>query len=114
MTAVSVVISRAGATTLAELAAIGRPAVLIPFPGATDDHQRKNARVLADAGAAVLLDQSVLTADRLADAVAELLQDPARLQRMGAAMRGFARPDAAGAIVDRILELASADAANSE
>ena len=62
MAAADLVICRAGATTLAELAAAGRPAVLIPFPGATDDHQRRNAEVLAGAGAAVLMDERELTA----------------------------------------------------
>lgn len=101
-----VVVSRAGATTLAELAAAGRAAVLIPFPAATDDHQRKNAQVLANAGAAVLIDQRDLTADRLADAAVSIVTDDARRLSMAQAMRGFARPDAAARIVDRLLELA--------
>jgi UDP-N-acetylglucosamine--N-acetylmuramyl-(pentapeptide) pyrophosphoryl-undecaprenol N-acetylglucosamine transferase len=102
------VISRAGATTLAELAAAGRPAVLIPFPGATDDHQRKNAEVVAAAGGAVVLDQRELTAENLAATVAELLGDPTRLERMAAAIRTLARRDAASRICDRMLELATA------
>jgi UDP-N-acetylglucosamine--N-acetylmuramyl-(pentapeptide) pyrophosphoryl-undecaprenol N-acetylglucosamine transferase len=106
MKAADLVISRAGATTLAELAAAGCPAVLIPFPAAADDHQRKNAQVLASAGAAVALDQTGLTADRLAATVDELLADPARLASMRSAMRAFARPDAAERIVDRVLQLA--------
>ena len=108
MTAADLVICRAGATTLAELAAVGRPAVLVPLPGATDDHQRKNAQVLADAGAAVLLEQQHLNAGTLAAAVAELLNDASRRASMASAMRGFARPDAASRIVDRLLELAAA------
>ena len=101
-----VVISRAGATTLAELAAAGRPAVLVPFPAATDDHQRKNAEILDRAGAAVLIDQKDLTPDRLSSVVGELLDDADRRARMSAAMRTFAKPEAAARIVDRLLELA--------
>jgi UDP-N-acetylglucosamine--N-acetylmuramyl-(pentapeptide) pyrophosphoryl-undecaprenol N-acetylglucosamine transferase len=106
MTAADLAICRAGATTLAELAACGLPAVLVPFPGATDDHQRKNAQVLAGAGAAVLIDQQQLSGDSLAGAVGTLLLDRARLAAMGLSMRRFARPDAAQRIVDRVLELA--------
>jgi UDP-N-acetylglucosamine--N-acetylmuramyl-(pentapeptide) pyrophosphoryl-undecaprenol N-acetylglucosamine transferase len=106
MTRADLVICRAGATTLAELAAAGRPAVLIPFPAATDDHQRKNARVFAEAGAAVVIDETGLTGERLAAVTTELLNDVSRRESMSAAMRRLARPDAAGRIVDRVLELA--------
>jgi len=106
MTSADLVICRAGATTLAELAAAGRPAVLVPFPAATDDHQRKNARVLADAGAAVLLDERELTGEALATVAADLLADPARRAEMSRAMARFARPDAAARIVDRLLAVA--------
>jgi UDP-N-acetylglucosamine--N-acetylmuramyl-(pentapeptide) pyrophosphoryl-undecaprenol N-acetylglucosamine transferase len=106
MTAADLVIARAGATTLAELAAAGRPAVLVPFPAATDDHQRKNARVVADAGGAVVIDETELSGSRLAGVVDELLGDGARLAAMSQAMRQLARPDAAVRIVDRLLELA--------
>ena len=99
------VISRAGATTLAELAAAGRPAVLIPFPGATDDHQRKNADVVAAAGGAVVIDQRDLTPEGLAKIVGDLISDGPRLQQMAAAIRTLARRDAAGRICDRLLEL---------
>jgi UDP-N-acetylglucosamine--N-acetylmuramyl-(pentapeptide) pyrophosphoryl-undecaprenol N-acetylglucosamine transferase len=101
------VICRAGATTLAELAAAGRPAVLVPFGAATDDHQRRNARVLADAGAAVIVDERELSGARLADVVAPLIADRARLEAMSAAMRRLARPDAAARIVERLLEIAA-------
>jgi UDP-N-acetylglucosamine--N-acetylmuramyl-(pentapeptide) pyrophosphoryl-undecaprenol N-acetylglucosamine transferase len=101
------IVCRAGATTLAELAAAGRPAILIPFPAATDDHQRKNAMVLAEADAAVLLHQRDLTPEVLAQAIADLLVDTARLTRMRAAIRTFARPDAARAIANKIQELAA-------
>jgi UDP-N-acetylglucosamine--N-acetylmuramyl-(pentapeptide) pyrophosphoryl-undecaprenol N-acetylglucosamine transferase len=103
------VICRAGATTLAELAASGKPAVLVPFPAATDDHQRRNARVLADAGAVVVVEQRDLSADRLAVVVGDVMADPARLDAMGRAMQAFARPDAAERIVERLLAIAGAN-----
>jgi UDP-N-acetylglucosamine--N-acetylmuramyl-(pentapeptide) pyrophosphoryl-undecaprenol N-acetylglucosamine transferase len=108
MTDADLIVCRAGATTLAELAAAGCAAVLVPFPGATDDHQRKNARVVTDAGAAVLLDQNDLTPARLVDVAGALLADDARLAAMRAAVRSFAKPDAAERIVDRVLALAGA------
>jgi UDP-N-acetylglucosamine--N-acetylmuramyl-(pentapeptide) pyrophosphoryl-undecaprenol N-acetylglucosamine transferase len=107
MTRADLVIGRAGATTLAELAAAAKPAVLVPFPAATDDHQRKNAQVLAAAGAAVVVDERELTGDRLADVVMGLVADRAGLARMGQAMAAFAKPDAAARIVDRVLALAA-------
>jgi UDP-N-acetylglucosamine--N-acetylmuramyl-(pentapeptide) pyrophosphoryl-undecaprenol N-acetylglucosamine transferase len=106
MHAADLAVCRAGATTLAELAASGTPAVFVPFPAATDDHQRRNAQVLVDAGAAELLEERRLSGASLADAIGRLLDDPGRLQAMRQAMRGFARPDAAARIVDRVLELA--------
>ena len=105
LAAADLVVSRAGATTLAELAAAGRPAVLVPLPTATDDHQRRNAQVLVEAGAAVVVEQDQ-GADALAATVADLLGDPERLRAMSAAMRRLARPGAAAAIVARVLELA--------
>jgi UDP-N-acetylglucosamine--N-acetylmuramyl-(pentapeptide) pyrophosphoryl-undecaprenol N-acetylglucosamine transferase len=104
-----VVVSRAGATTLAELAALGLPAILIPLPTATDDHQRKNALVLAESGAARLVEQQSLAGDALplVEALSGLLQDPAARSQMSAVMQGFARPDAAARIVSRLLELAA-------
>ena len=106
MKAADLVICRAGATTIAELTASGRPALLIPLPTATDDHQRKNAMVLAEAGAAEILDQRHLSGAVLADRIAALAGDRARLASMSQATRRLARPDAARAIVDRALELA--------
>jgi len=100
------VVCRAGATTLAELAAAGRPSLLIPLPTAADDHQRKNAEVLRDAGAAEMLEQKHLTGAVLADRMASLLGDSVKLAAMSVAVRRLARPDAATQIVDRALELA--------
>jgi len=104
--AAALVVGRAGAGTVTELAALGLPAVLIPLPGARGDEQTANARVLADAGAAVLLPERELTGDRLVALVGQLLSDPARLKQMGERARALARPDAADRLVDLILELA--------
>jgi len=102
-----VVVSRAGATSIAELTASGRAAILVPLPTATDDHQRKNAEVLARAGAAEMLEQKDLTGAVLADRLLALAHDPARRAAIAGAARRFARPDAARVIVDRALELAA-------
>ena len=99
-------VCRAGATTLAELTAAGRPAILIPLPTATDDHQRKNAEELRREGAVEVIDQRDLTGDRLADQILALVGDPARRGRMGEAAARLARPDAAARIVDHALKLA--------
>ena len=101
-----VIVSRAGATSIAELTAAGRAAILVPLPTATDDHQRKNAEVLARAGAAELIEQKDLTGEALALRLLALAHDAGRRQRIAAAARTFARPDAARVIVDRALELA--------
>lgn len=100
------VVCRAGATTLAELTAAGKPSVLIPLPTATDDHQRKNAEALATVGAALVLLQNDATGPVLADAVTGLIRDVAQRTRMSDAARSLARPDAAQVIVARALELA--------
>ena len=106
MTAADLVVSRAGATTLAELTAAGRPSILIPLPTATDDHQRRNAEALASRGAAIVIDQRALTGPRLADEILALAADAGRRRRMGEAAKALARPDAAKLIVDKVLELA--------
>jgi UDP-N-acetylglucosamine--N-acetylmuramyl-(pentapeptide) pyrophosphoryl-undecaprenol N-acetylglucosamine transferase len=112
--AADLVVCRAGATTIAELTAAGRPAVFIPLPTAADDHQRKNADVLVRAGAAEVLDQQTLTGVAVAARLTALLQDSTRLAAMSAAARQLARPDAAKVIVDKALELAGAGASNPE
>jgi UDP-N-acetylglucosamine--N-acetylmuramyl-(pentapeptide) pyrophosphoryl-undecaprenol N-acetylglucosamine transferase len=94
------VISRAGAIALAELAAAGRASILIPFPGAADQHQLDNARAMERAGAAQVVVQSELTPERVAAIVRELMACPASLERMGSAARSLARPDAASRIAD--------------
>jgi UDP-N-acetylglucosamine--N-acetylmuramyl-(pentapeptide) pyrophosphoryl-undecaprenol N-acetylglucosamine transferase len=106
MRAADVIVCRAGATTLAELTAAGRAAILIPLPTATDDHQRKNADALVRQGAARVIDQRELTGTRLADELLGLARDEAARARMAGAARGMARPDAARVIVDKVLALA--------
>ena len=105
MKAAGLVVSRAGATTLAELTAAGRPAILIPLPTATDDHQRHNARALEGAGAAELMDQRDLTGERLADRILELAGNRELRRRMAAAARQLAKPRAAEEIVDEVIRL---------
>ena len=106
MSRADLIVCRAGATTLAELTAIGRAAILVPLPTAADDHQRKNAQVLARAGAAECLEERALTGSVLAERLLDLAGDPARRRAMAEAARRFARPDAARVIVDRALALA--------
>jgi UDP-N-acetylglucosamine--N-acetylmuramyl-(pentapeptide) pyrophosphoryl-undecaprenol N-acetylglucosamine transferase len=89
------VVCRSGASTVAEIAAAGKPAVFVPFPRAADDHQRVNAEALERAGAAVVVEESKLEGVWLAETIAALLQDPSRLQKMSAAARGMAHPNAA-------------------
>lgn len=105
--AADLVVCRAGATTLAELTAAGKPSILIPLPTATDDHQRKNAEALAAAGAADVLLQQDATGERLAARILALGSDEQGRLRMARAARSLAKPDAARAIVDRALALAS-------
>ncbi len=110
MARADLLVCRAGATTLAELTAAGRPAVLIPFPNATDDHQRSNAAALASAGAAVVLDERDLTPTSLASTVSALLSDATTRVTMAARARALARPDAAEQIATRAFELMGATA----
>ncbi len=112
----SLVVCRAGATTLAELTALGKPSVLIPYPHAAHDHQTANARALEESGAAVLLPQSSMEIDEnelddgsrlnpLIDTLSGLLTDPARRAAMADAARRLGRPDATEKIADACLEL---------
>ncbi|HLV88801.1 MAG TPA: undecaprenyldiphospho-muramoylpentapeptide beta-N-acetylglucosaminyltransferase [Candidatus Sulfotelmatobacter sp.] len=89
------VVCRSGASTVAEIAAAGRPAVFVPLPTAADDHQRVNAEALAKHGAAVVVEESKLEGVWLAETIAALLQDPQRLLRMSQAARALAHPNAA-------------------
>ena len=98
------VVCRAGATTVAEIAAAGVASVLIPYPHAVDDHQTANARFLADAGAAVLVPQSELSPERLVEVLVGF--DRVRLRDMAARARALARPGAASAVAAACVELA--------
>lgn len=100
--AADLVVARSGAMTSAEIAAAGRPALLVPFAGATHGHQEANARALERAGAALVVTEAEATVPRLADALAALLADPARLIAMGEAARRSAIPDAASRLADLI------------
>ncbi|MGH9457575.1 MAG: undecaprenyldiphospho-muramoylpentapeptide beta-N-acetylglucosaminyltransferase [Thermoanaerobaculia bacterium] len=102
MAAADLVVSRAGAMTVGELAAAGRPAILVPFAAAADDHQEYNARALEAGGGAVVITERELSPEGLAAAVRELAADPARLAAMGAAQRRMAHPEATREIVDLI------------
>lgn len=105
LAAADLVVSRAGAVTVAEICAVGRPAVLIPFPFAADDHQARNARAVAVAQGAVCILQDDATAGRLAREIGGLLDDPQRRARMAAAARGLGRPAAARAVAEDLLDL---------
>ena len=89
------VVCRSGASTVAEIAAAGKPAVFVPFPRAADDHQRVNAEALAKHGAAVVVEESKLEGVWLAETIAALLQDPQQLKRMSEAARSLSHPNAA-------------------
>jgi UDP-N-acetylglucosamine--N-acetylmuramyl-(pentapeptide) pyrophosphoryl-undecaprenol N-acetylglucosamine transferase len=100
--AADLAVCRAGATTIAELARAGLPAVFIPLPTAAEDHQTKNARTLVSAGAARMIPQRDLNGPRLAQTALDLLNDPAGRRAMSDRMRAFSAPDAAARIVDAI------------
>lgn len=104
--AADLVLGRAGAGTVAELAYLGKPAVLIPLPGTGGDEQTHNGRLLADAGGAVLLPQGQATPDRLRAELSSLLADAPRRASMAARARAVGRPDAAAALADELLALA--------
>ncbi len=103
--AARLVIARAGASTLAELTALGLPSLLIPFPHAADDHQTANAKDLVEAGAAKLFVQADTTAEQLADEISALIDDDAALETMAAAAHSMGRPDAHRDIADALLQL---------
>src|SRR5260370_34552380 len=99
------IICRAGATTSAELVAAGKAAIMIPFPLAADDHQRKNAEALQTAGAARMILQKDLNGTRLAAEISSLIEAPDEIDRMETTSRKLARRDAAAAAVDLIEEV---------
>jgi UDP-N-acetylglucosamine--N-acetylmuramyl-(pentapeptide) pyrophosphoryl-undecaprenol N-acetylglucosamine transferase len=105
LAAADLVVGRSGGSVF-EVAAAGRPAVLVPYPHATADHQSANAEWMRAGGAAVVVPDAELDADRLAAEVAVIVGEPARLAEMSVASRRLARPDAARAIADQVLEAA--------
>jgi UDP-N-acetylglucosamine--N-acetylmuramyl-(pentapeptide) pyrophosphoryl-undecaprenol N-acetylglucosamine transferase len=106
LAAADLVVARAGGSVM-EIAAAGRPAILIPYPHATGDHQTANARWMADGGAAVVIPDRDLTAERLSSEIADLLADEDRLRAMSIAARRLAKPDAAERIAREVLRAAA-------
>src|SRR3954447_24173027 len=106
LAAADLVVARAGGSVM-EIAAAGRPAILVPYPHATANHQATNARWMADGGAAVVIPDVELTADRLSGTIADLLTDEDRLRQMGIAARRLAKPNAAGRIAQEVLGAAN-------
>jgi UDP-N-acetylglucosamine--N-acetylmuramyl-(pentapeptide) pyrophosphoryl-undecaprenol N-acetylglucosamine transferase len=99
-------ICRSGASTVAEVTAAGKPAIFVPFPRAADDHQKRNAEALEQAGAAMMLEESKLNRDSLVGAVSSLFSEPSRLEKMGAAARKLSHPNAARDIAAMAARLA--------
>jgi UDP-N-acetylglucosamine--N-acetylmuramyl-(pentapeptide) pyrophosphoryl-undecaprenol N-acetylglucosamine transferase len=110
MAASHLVVSRSGASTVAELAAIGRPAILVPLPHALDQDQRANADILQKAHAAIMFDQSRFTPDRLAAEIARLAAEPEKLAAMAAAARAQGILDAADRLADLVVKVAGIEA----
>ena len=106
LAAAHLVISRAGASSVADIAVIGRPSILIPYPHATDDHQAANARGLVEAGAALMIREGDLDETALADDIASILRDSRRATAMADAARAVSRPDAATRLADLVETLA--------
>jgi UDP-N-acetylglucosamine--N-acetylmuramyl-(pentapeptide) pyrophosphoryl-undecaprenol N-acetylglucosamine transferase len=109
-----IVVSRAGMGAVSELAAAGKPSILVPFPGASDDHQLHNARAMERAGAARLVLDQEMTGARLVKEISRLCADPAALEKMGAAARAFAKPSAAKRAAEILEALASGNPASPE
>lgn len=105
------VVCRSGAMTISELTAAGLPSILVPYPYAIDDHQTHNARYLVDNGAAVLIPQAELSAERLAEEITALMQEPARLKAMAERASALAKPDAAQVVAEICLNEVDREAA---
>jgi UDP-N-acetylglucosamine--N-acetylmuramyl-(pentapeptide) pyrophosphoryl-undecaprenol N-acetylglucosamine transferase len=97
------VLCRSGATTCAELTAAGKAAILVPFARSADDHQKKNAEEMQEAGAALMVEEKGLSGETLAMSLRELMDDPTRLEAMETASRRLGRPDAAARVADLLL-----------
>jgi UDP-N-acetylglucosamine--N-acetylmuramyl-(pentapeptide) pyrophosphoryl-undecaprenol N-acetylglucosamine transferase len=105
LAAAHLVIGRAGASTVAELATIGRPSILVPYPHAADDHQTANARAFEAAGACIVIPHAAFTAATLAGHLTALVETPQRLADMAAAAHAAGRPDAAARLADLVGEM---------
>ncbi|HZY56974.1 MAG TPA: glycosyltransferase, partial [Rubrobacteraceae bacterium] len=107
LAASDVVVTRAGAGSLFDVAAVGRAAILIPYPHATGDHQLHNARYFTDRGAAELLRDDEVTADTLRSRVEDLLRDDTRREKLAKNIRDLATPEAASKVADQLLATAT-------
>lgn len=106
MSEAQLVISRAGASSVADISVIGRPSILVPYPHATDDHQTANARGLVEAGAAILIPESRLDVETLSEQITTVLENPEGAMRMSRAAQAQARPNATDALVELVEHLA--------
>jgi UDP-N-acetylglucosamine--N-acetylmuramyl-(pentapeptide) pyrophosphoryl-undecaprenol N-acetylglucosamine transferase len=106
--AADLMMTRAGAATIAELATVGMPALIVPWPGAAENHQVDNARELSDHHGAVLIEEADLTRDRLIDEIDQLMSDHARLMEMSSAAAALGARHRSGALVDLIERVAAA------
>jgi len=107
LAAADLVVSRAGATSIAEITALGRPAILVPYPYATEDHQTLNASAVADAGGAILIPDKELNPENFVETVTSILFDPVKRANMSAASRSFANPHATRLLADTVIAVAS-------
>ena len=107
------IVCRAGAMTVSELAITGKPAIFIPFPFAAADHQTHNARFVESRGGAVVMRQDELTAEKLVETVVQLIADDHRRESMGVAMSNLGKPGAAEALASQIKVLSAAKQARS-
>ncbi len=105
--AAALVISRAGASNIFEIAACGKPSILIPLPNSASGHQKENAFAYAKSGATIVLEQTNTTPNIFLDAISRLIENPELLQKMSVCAKSFARPDAARQIAEEILKLAA-------
>jgi UDP-N-acetylglucosamine--N-acetylmuramyl-(pentapeptide) pyrophosphoryl-undecaprenol N-acetylglucosamine transferase len=106
--AADLIVARSGALTLSEICACGRPAILVPYPRATADHQTHNAKVLVEAGGAIVIEDRALEGELLLAQSLTLLNDQERLLQMAQANRKLGKPDAADHIAARVMELVKA------
>ena len=109
MSEAQLVITRSGASSVADLSIIGRPSILVPFAAATGDHQTANARQLVEAGAAIMVPESRLHVDSLSEQIATVLSDPAGALQMARSALACGKPDATQRLVDLTLALAETD-----